>query len=652
MLNTGNGGNNSAPVVAGARLNGNIKGCYFTPSDSRFGKIYVPRLCLPEAFQNDPFSGLKQIYIVTLAEDWSVRSRMPQAADVRSIGEFGSIATETEALLIQANCNHQPYSEDAVEPLPSGWNIPPAEVAKRRDLRDTRIFTIDPPNAKDLDDALHITPLDDGTYEIGVHIADVSYFLQPNTSLDEEAQKRATSVYLVQKVIPMLPSILCEQLCSLNPNVDRLAFSCIWRMNADGTLVDGVPPWYGKTIIRSCAKLDYPTAQRMIEGVIPSQPDSGADPGTCTHAAWQVSRDVVLMRNIAKHRRKSRIDNGALVLTNSKLTFVLDSKGNPVTTGTYTIRESNQLVEEYMLLANYLVSQELLLKYGDAAFIRNHGQPDAAGMKSLQEVFSGTCLGYDMDVTSSASIQACLNNIGQTADAETLRIVSIMLAKPIPEAQYIVAGEDPAAWRHYALSIPYYTHFTSPIRRYADVMVHRLLEASVAADAAGAAAIAQSTAIAAQCNEMKRASKDAQTRSDRVFFAIYLKDHPMDVSGCVIGIGEKSFTVLVPEYGIEERLFVDNMVGVTSVWNPSEKTLQLHRAPALPGAAPLAAVMPSQQPDTLTFTGSLHLKILSPVKVHFSAKMRAPIDLSMTLIGPDTNGSAAIALVAPAATTA
>ena len=273
-----------------------------------------------------------------------------------------------------------------------------------------------------------------------------------------------------------------------------------------------------------------------------------------------------------------------------------------------------------------------------------------------------------MDVTSSASIQACLNNIGQTADAETLRIVSIMLAKPIPEAQYIVAGEDPAAWRHYALSIPYYTHFTSPIRRYADVMVHRLLEASVAADfadAAGAgdsdsfaakaksaAAIAQSTAIAAQCNEMKRASKDAQTRSDRVFFAIYLKDHPMDVSGYVIGIGEKSFTVLVPEYGIEERLFVDNMVGVTSVWNPSEKTLQLHRAPALPGAAPLAAVMASQQPDTLTFLGSLHLKILSPVKVHFSAKMRAPIDLSMTLIGPDTNGSAAIALVAPAVTIA
>eukprot|EP00605_Chrysophyceae_sp_TOSAG23-4_P000687 GSChrysophyteH1.ASY1.ANO1.771.1 assembled CDS len=227
MLNTGNGGNNSAPVVAGARLNGNIKGCYFTPSDSRFGKIYVPRLCLPEAFQNDPFSGLKQIYIVTLAEDWSVRSRMPQAADVRcvSIGEFGSIATETEALLIQANCNHQPYSEDAVEPLPSGWNIPPAEVAKRRDLRDTRIFTIDPPNAKDLDDALHITPLDDGTYEIGVHIADVSYFLQPNTSLDEEAQKRATSVYLVQKVIPMLPSILCEQLCSLNPNVRVMSLS-------------------------------------------------------------------------------------------------------------------------------------------------------------------------------------------------------------------------------------------------------------------------------------------------------------------------------------------------------------------------------------------------------------------------------------------
>ncbi len=689
--------NTTVIVSPGEKLSDSIKGCYFTPTDTRFNKIYIPRLHLPEAFQNNPYQGLQNLYIIDLVPDWSTRSRMCTGTNVRSVGEFGDINTETEALLIQYNCNHLPYTEDAIEPLreklsefgvhagdstaavggaADGWKIPEDEIAKRRDLRNYRIFTIDPPNAKDLDDALHITPFEDGSYELGVHIADVSYFLQPGTSLDDEAQKRATSVYLVQKVIPMLPSILCEQLCSLNANVDRLAFSCIWRMNADGSLNTsaGSKPWFGKTIIRSCAKLDYPTAQRMIDGEISRVPSSAASGDAdsflkdlpesvwefarrpvkvstdssseyTTHSAWSICNDVCLMREIAMKRRQQRLDNGALVLTNQKLTFKLDSNGNPVETDTYTIRESNQLVEEYMLLANYLVAQELLLKFGEAAFIRNHGNPDASGMKALQDVFTG--LGYELDVTSAATIQACLNNVGRTATDETLRIVSMMLAKPVPEAQYIVAGEDPGIWRHYALSIPYYTHFTSPIRRYADVMVHRLLETSVIAENTGDesliasacndAAMRAAETVATKCNEMKKASKEAQTRSDHVFFAMYLKDKPLDVSGFVVGIGEKSFTVLVPEYGIEDRLFVENMPGVTFEWNPDMQVLQLYRAENTDSNA--VAVNPSHIPNKLTFTGSLHLKMLTSIRVHLSAKTRPPIDVCMSLIGPDTTAS-------------
>ncbi|CAN0555168.1 unnamed protein product, partial [Ectocarpus sp. 8 AP-2014] len=146
----------------------------------------------------------------------------------------------------------------------SRWKIPKEEISKRRDLRATRIFTIDPTGARDLDDALSITPLADGTFEIGVHIADVTYFVRPNSDLDREARRRATTVYLVQQAIPMLPPLLCEELCSLNPQVDRLTYSCIWRMNVDGTLVDK-PAWFGRTVIRSCCKLDYQTAQHMIE---------------------------------------------------------------------------------------------------------------------------------------------------------------------------------------------------------------------------------------------------------------------------------------------------------------------------------------------------------------------------------------------------
>ena len=277
---------------------------FFKPADARYPHCILPRMQLPTAYREDPFQQQKNIYLAEIASPWSSTSRLPMATNVRSVGETGTIQAETEALLIQNEINHGYFTEEQLQPLremlaqqnvlvnadtaidPSldptttsshelekavPWIIPEEEIAKRRDLRSYRIFTIDPPNAKDLDDALHITLLDNGTYEIGVHIADVSYFLQEGTLLDTEAQNRATSIYLVQKVIPMLPPILCEQLCSLNPNVDRLAFSCIWKMNADGTLVAGEEPYFGRTVIRSCAKLDYPTAQRMVDGLIPNK---------------------------------------------------------------------------------------------------------------------------------------------------------------------------------------------------------------------------------------------------------------------------------------------------------------------------------------------------------------------------------------------
>jgi len=241
----------------------------FRPMDPRYPHMMVNRFDLPQAFLRNPAAEQSNIYIADARPIWNQGSKMPFANNVRSIGEIGSIQAETTALLIENSVNHGEFQPEIMESLyrklnfdgagECSWTIPEEEIARRRDLRSYRIFTIDPPTAKDLDDALHITALEDGTFEIGCHIADVSYFVEEGSLLDAEAKERATSVYLVQKVIPMLPSILCEQLCSLNPNVDRLAFSCIWRMRADGTLIPG-SAWYGKTVIRSCAKLDYYTA--------------------------------------------------------------------------------------------------------------------------------------------------------------------------------------------------------------------------------------------------------------------------------------------------------------------------------------------------------------------------------------------------------
>jgi DIS3-like exonuclease 2 len=425
----------------------------------------------------------------------------------------------------------------------------------------------------------------------------VSYFLEENTELDMEARLRATSTYLIQKVIPMLPPILCEKLCSLIPNVDRLAFSCIWQMNSDGSL-SNKPVWYGKTIIRSCAKLDYPTAQRMIDGIIPSKPSSDKNnPDSFLsslgeiiwekhrhpigHSAWECSRDVCRMHMIAMNRRKERLSNGALSLNKPKLSFKLDKNGNPCDLSSYIIRESNQLVEEYMLLANYLVAQELIIKVGKAAFLRNHPLPK---MKELDELkVLCTQLDLDIDTTSAKSLQKSLQKIISTVSPEISQAITSLLTHPMNLAQYLVADSSPSAgWSHYALAIPYYTHFTSPIRRYADVMVHRLLflglnDENAMEKSGKIEKINEFSGIAHNCNERKKSAKEAQEQSATIFLSVYLIKNPMEVNAIVIGIGEKSFSILIPDYGIEKRLFIDDMIGVTSVFDDNNKKLILIR---------------------------------------------------------------------------
>ena len=649
----------------------------FHPADGRFPYMIIPRVSLPDAFVQRPHEMGGHIYIADLSPDWPPSSKLPFGTNVRSVGEAGSIQAETEALLIEHGLNHGLFADDAIEPLrhllgmaglestsgaaaAQGWTIPPQEVARRRDLRDHRIFSIDPSGARDLDDALHITrvpPGEDGaseeTFEVGVHIADVSYFVTPDTPLDREAGRRATSVYLVQKVIPMLPPILCEQLCSLNPNVDRLAFSVLFRMTSGWDLAPGYKPWFGRTIIRSCAKLDYATAQRMVDGDIPCHPAAcgnedrdidalsddvwnfsrrplkgGANGASC-HRAWEIARDVCLMNSIAKNRRVHRLAYGALVLNRPKLTFRLDECGNPYDTSCYIIRESNQLIEEYMLLANYLVAEKLLETVGPLSLLRCHPCPNLRGLATLGEVVEH--MGFALDTTSAHSLQVSLQNITEQADSLTIRVMTSLIMMPMDRAQYFAVGAtEPEQWRHYALAIPYYTHFTSPIRRYADVVVHRLLEEGLALEAAvGGAKGVEShrrlqtlQAIALHCNEQKNAAKAAQERSDSVYLAIYLKDKNVFADAVVIGIGEKSFTVLVMDYSFDCRLFVDNMHNVESTYDAKTRSLSLTHNPHASNS--------QQSPHNfLQITNTL----MSKVRVKLSANMKPPISVRVDFVG-------------------
>lgn len=629
---------------------------FFQPADKRFSDMIIPLTELPDAYVRDPVEMQKRIYVADIAPDWHKLSKCPFGCSVRDLGAIGSIHSETEAILKEAGLDHPLYvnseilqgviSEDVSDI--NSWSIPPEEIALRRDLRAQRIFTIDPSNARDLDDALHITELPDGTFEVGAHIADVSFFVKEGIPLDREAYRRATSVYLVHKVIPMLPPILCEQLCSLNPNVDRLAFSCIWKMNGDGTLCDS-PAWFGKTVIRSCAKLDYATAQRMVDGLVSSdslntdaipedlwefsrRPESAS---VCeefpVHKNWEVVQDVKLLHRVAMARRALRLQIGALTLNRPKVTFVLNEAGNPVSLETYIVRDTNKMVEEYMLLANYLVAEHLVLKCGDAAFLRRHPAPDPSNDQPLQEVAEITKrLNVSVNVSSGKMIQQTLDAVLAASDTNHLLAVEALITHVMKLAEYfVVDGKDSLKWRHFALGIPYYTHFTSPIRRYADIIVHRLLFSAISnvePVVVDKKEITRLGDMSGWCNSRKCGAKEAEEKCDKMFMSVYLMNNSCVEEALVIGMGRKSFTLLVPKFGIETRIFTSVIPNVNS-WYDEDRNMIILTAKPLDETN----IYPVDKSPCFDV---LELSLMSKVRVYLSSISKPSLDVVVNLLGP------------------
>jgi len=515
---------------------------------------------------------------------WKENFKWPPCTDVEQFGLSCNIEDETAALLIENGVDHGDFPQEVLLECgtvvasgeystgqDSGWKPIPAMCEGRRDYRKRRIFTIDPTTAKDLDDALHIEELDNGQIELGVHIADVSHFVELDSHIDIEARRRCTTVYLVDRTVPMLPRPLCEIACSLNENVERLAFSCVWKMNRDGSLVKGPDSvWYGRSVIKSCARLDYATAQNIIEKKVAfgeNEIDENFWPKsrrpTGGHTIDEVAADVRLMNGVAQARRQLRFQNGAVALNSVKLSFQLDGDGEtPLLCQPYLIRDSNRLVEEYMLIANFLVAQRLITHAGGRACLRSHAAPSYRGLEKVAEMAKRS-IGFHIDIESSEGLQRSLNRLGRECQDElVLKCITEMLTLPMTSATYIAAATVPdIQWAHFALNIPYYTHFTSPIRRYADVIVHRLLRATLDGDEAVASYPwdpQEINKVCQVCNKKKESSRKAQDRSDVVFLALYLKRNPMKSQlGVVLSVGTKTFTVFVPSLGESVMVFLD-----------------------------------------------------------------------------------------------
>ncbi|MDO1502155.1 RNB domain-containing ribonuclease [Winogradskyella maritima] len=419
--------------------------------------------------------------LVTL-EDWPEKADSPYGKVTKILGKPGEHSTEIHAILadygLPAEFPHE--VEEFANQLDT--SITSEEIAKRRDMRKDLTFTIDPKDAKDFDDALSFKVLENGLYEIGIHIADVSHYLQPDTVLDDEAYERATSVYLVDRVVPMLPEILSNGACSLRPHEEKYTFSAVFKMNDKCEIKH---QWFGRTVTYSDARFAYEEAQAIIENnpkfVIPAKagissletsiPAEVSLTGKLYKTTPEIAEAVMVLDRLAKKMRSKRMRSGAISFDKVEVKFDLDEEANPVGVFFKTSKDANKLIEEFMLLANRKVSEFVGKQNPKKTFIyRVHDEPDEAKLASLQNVVSR--FGYKLNFKDRNSVSNSLNNLLKDVQGKKEQnLVDTLTIRTMSKAEYTTNNIG-----HYGLAFDYYSHFTSPIRRYPDVMAHRLLQ--------------------------------------------------------------------------------------------------------------------------------------------------------------------------------
>lgn len=421
--------------------------------------------------------------VLVSLEDWPERSDSPNGKVLKVLGKPGEHNTEIHSILADYGL---PYEfPKAVEDYANNIDleIKPEEIAKRRDMRKDLTFTIDPKDAKDFDDALSFKILDNGLYEVGIHIADVSHYLKEGTVLDDEAYERATSVYLVDRVVPMLPEILSNGACSLRPHEEKYTFSAVFQLNDKAEIKN---EWFGRTVTYSDARFAYEEAQAIIENNVTLNkaevintinkidttiPAEVSLTGKEYKTNPEIAQAILKLDELAKIMRGKRMRSGALSFDKVEVKFNLDEEANPVGVFFKTSKDANKLIEEFMLLANRKVSEFIGKQKPEKTFVyRVHDEPDESKLAALQGVVSQ--FGHKLNLRDKKSIAASLNQLLTDVNGKKEQnLVDTLAIRTMSKAEYTTDNIG-----HYGLAFDYYSHFTSPIRRYPDVMAHRLLQ--------------------------------------------------------------------------------------------------------------------------------------------------------------------------------
>ena len=524
--------------------------------------------------------------LLVAIDSWPSDSKFPMGHYVRTLGVIGDKETETNVLLIEHDIPCDQFSDEVMRCLPpEDWKITPENSRGRRDLRDLPVMSIDPPNCKDIDDALHAKCLPNGNIQVGVHIADVTHFVAPGSPLDEEAADRGTSTYLVDRRLDMLPGLLTTKLCSLTSTEDHFAFSVLWEMKLVGNKeVQIIDVSFCKSLIRSVASLSYQQAQELLDdpgaGRVFGQ-DKNLTTKKSVGSEKESERRQVLgsgiktLNVIAARLRAKRIEAGALTLASPEVRFVLDTETqNPLDVQMYTLRDTNALVEEFMLLANITVAKKIVRHFPTFSMLRRHPAPSKRQFDLLCS--QAKAIGVELHVDTSKQLQDSLdtadllveNGGGGTHGKRKHRnksnpyfnkLLRIMTTRCMMPASYFSSGEvAPPEYHHYGLAAPIYTHFTSPIRRYADVVVHRLLAAAI-----GVAPLpsylenkSHLHEISDQLNRRHHAAQLAGRASVTLHTVLYFQQYPTRTDAVITKVKSNGVGVMLPSFGIEGMIFL------------------------------------------------------------------------------------------------
>lgn len=492
--------------------------------------------------------------LIVVVDRWDRASAHPAGHIVREVGSSGDKEAETEVILIENGIPTRKFSNAAMACLPDeNWVVTEEHVKSRWDFRDIDVCSVDPPGCTDIDDALHFKRINDNEVEIGVHIADVTAFVAHDSPLDKEAAERGCTVYLVDRRIEMLPSLLSSKLCSLRANVERLAFSAIMRLDNVGNVLDSK---YGRSVIKSKAALTYQQAQERIDK---GRTMLGGDESSIDN----VTKSLLGLASIAKKLRERRMQAGALVLASPEVKFKISELTDEITdVHMYELRETNRMVEEFMLLANVVVAEKTLRQFPQCAILRRHPRPSEEMFEPLLK--AAKAVGFEIDVSDSRKLNDSLTKLDAEAKAKgddyVGTLMRIIATRSMTQAVYFSSGEvsDPE-YLHYGLASSVYTHFTSPIRRYADVLVHRLLSASL-----GFSSLPMSlqnskrmNQLAEVINQRHRCAQFASRASTVLHTVILFRNKTLREPARITRILGNGFVVLVPKYGVEGVVHID-----------------------------------------------------------------------------------------------